>query len=423
MVLETTVQSDAVFFGTSSRRSHRRRGGPNRGAFEQPQHLGHHAGADDMGLGDVEEGGSRKHPFRPYHAIRVPKRDNLQGNTSVDAEQEVVSTVTTVMLRHIPNKYTQASLLHELNRMGFTGRYDFFYLPMDVHNRTNVGYAFINFLTPQDALRFSRTLTNYKFQQHSSQKIATVSPAHVQGLVKNLFHFSNRAVSQSRDIQYRPIVVRNGCYRDCCEVLAEMLGEAEQRQAPPTQHFQRQRQHQEQQHQQQHQQFPARSNLNPSAKVFVPRYGANDTEAPVGLSLEVRDATRDPCEQLSFEDAAEDCRFMTGYDSSAFASGSAEVEAQQTRMMLTPTQHAAGGVKIGNEPEQDKEFEDAVLNWLQDEDQKKGDPLDMSSTEDGSHGSASGHATPTPSRQTTAVVSPDSAQSSNRSVYFPLLPH
>merc|ERR1719160_780102 len=171
-------------------------------------------------------GSRRKHPFRPYHAIRVPKQANLQGRT--ETPHDAPPTVTTVMLRHIPNKYTQATLLLELDRMGFAGRYDFFYLPMDVHNRTNVGYAFINFLTPQDALRFSRILTNYKFQQHSSQKIATVSPAHIQGLVRNLFHFSNRAVSQSRDIQYRPIVVRDGCYRDCCEVLAEMLLEADQ---------------------------------------------------------------------------------------------------------------------------------------------------------------------------------------------------
>merc|ERR1719409_1817257 len=141
--------------------------------------------------------------------------------------------VTTIMLRNIPNRYSQSCLIEEINGVGFSGRYDFFYLPMDVHNRTNVGYAFINFLTPQDALRFSRTLTNYKFQQHSSQKIATVSPAHIQGLVRNLLHFSNRAVAQSRDIQYRPIVVRNGRFRDCCEVLPEMLVESEPTQASP----------------------------------------------------------------------------------------------------------------------------------------------------------------------------------------------
>ena len=34
--------------------------------------------------------------------------------------------------------------------VGFVDTYDFFYLPMDTKNRTNVGYAFINFLSSQD---------------------------------------------------------------------------------------------------------------------------------------------------------------------------------------------------------------------------------------------------------------------------------
>lgn len=57
------------------------------------------------------------------------------------------------MLRNIPNRYSQASLLQEIDAAGYEGTYDFFYLPMDTQNRTNVGYAFINFLTPQDLER------------------------------------------------------------------------------------------------------------------------------------------------------------------------------------------------------------------------------------------------------------------------------
>ena len=37
---------------------------------------------------------------------------------------------TTVMIRHIPNKYSTSSLLEEIN-INFRGKYDFFYLPMD----------------------------------------------------------------------------------------------------------------------------------------------------------------------------------------------------------------------------------------------------------------------------------------------------
>ena len=52
---------------------------------------------------------------------------------------------TTVMIRHIPNKYTQRMLLQEINRH-CQGKYDFFYLPIDYMNSANVGYAFVNFV-------------------------------------------------------------------------------------------------------------------------------------------------------------------------------------------------------------------------------------------------------------------------------------
>ncbi len=37
---------------------------------------------------------------------------------------------TTVMIRHIPNKYGTQTLMDELNSL-CRGKYDFFYLPMD----------------------------------------------------------------------------------------------------------------------------------------------------------------------------------------------------------------------------------------------------------------------------------------------------
>mmetsp|Transcript_147055 Transcript_147055/g.273864 ORF Transcript_147055/g.273864 Transcript_147055/m.273864 type:complete len:446 (-) Transcript_147055:380-1717(-) len=164
---------------------------------------------------------NKKSSFRPYHAIRVPKSTSLANVFHKACADDQATAVTTVMLRHIPNKYTQANLLDEVNQAGFAGRYDFFYLPMDVHNRTNVGYAFINFLTPQDAQIFKARMTDYKFQKYSSQKIAKVAPAHIQGLIRNLYHFANRAVAQSQDVTYRPIIMCNGLARDCLEVLED----------------------------------------------------------------------------------------------------------------------------------------------------------------------------------------------------------
>ncbi|CAE7458546.1 ML2 [Symbiodinium pilosum] len=155
--------------------------------------------------------GAEKGIFRPYHSVSVPKNADLLHNFQADRPK------TTVMLRNIPNRYSQASLLQEIDLAGYRGTYDFFYLPMDTQNRTNVGYAFINFLTSTDLERFMVEFAGYLFQNHSSQKVARVSLAHIQGFIENIRHFSNRAVSQSRNSQYRPIVIHRGVRMDISE--------------------------------------------------------------------------------------------------------------------------------------------------------------------------------------------------------------
>lgn len=160
--------------------------------------------------------------FQPYHAQSVPKSQDLEATAFVRQSSGESMEVTTVMLRNIPNKYTQNSLLQEINDLGFAGSFDFFYLPMDVHNRSNVGYAFINFLVPNDAERFRVKFSDHCFQRFQSRKISSVCTAHVQGLYENLRHFENRAVSHSRNDQYRPVVLRDGARVDCEEVLAKL---------------------------------------------------------------------------------------------------------------------------------------------------------------------------------------------------------
>lgn len=54
---------------------------------------------------------------------------------------------TTLMIKNIPNKYTQKMLLATVDEH-FRGLYDFFYLPIDFKNKCNVGYAFINMINP-----------------------------------------------------------------------------------------------------------------------------------------------------------------------------------------------------------------------------------------------------------------------------------
>jgi len=52
---------------------------------------------------------------------------------------------TTIMIQNIPNKFTKELLIKEINE-NFKGKYDFFYLPIDMKNNCNQGYAFVNFV-------------------------------------------------------------------------------------------------------------------------------------------------------------------------------------------------------------------------------------------------------------------------------------
>eukprot|EP00929_Paragymnodinium_shiwhaense_P001250 TRINITY_DN101481_c0_g1_i1.p1 TRINITY_DN101481_c0_g1~~TRINITY_DN101481_c0_g1_i1.p1 ORF type:complete len:356 (+),score=53.98 TRINITY_DN101481_c0_g1_i1:87-1070(+) len=169
-------------------------------------------------------GGHSRRQFKPHHSQSVPRSEDLGRKSEVQHE---AVPITTLMLRNIPNKYTQAKLLLEIDECGFVGTYDFFYLPMDVHNRSNVGYAFINFVDPEDATKFQERFAQHRFCRFQGRKVSSVCVAHVQGLYRNLRHFENRAVTFAKNDQYRPIVIRHGFRMDIDQALAEMALEAE----------------------------------------------------------------------------------------------------------------------------------------------------------------------------------------------------
>ena len=102
--------------------------------------------------------------------------------------------MTTLMIKNIPNRYTQCSLLSEIDLLGFADKYDFCHMPIDMVNSCNVGYAFINFINPLDCTEFSKVMKEYRFRTFRSRKLGTCVPAHIQGLENNLQHFSKTRV-------------------------------------------------------------------------------------------------------------------------------------------------------------------------------------------------------------------------------------
>ncbi|KAJ6351529.1 hypothetical protein OIU78_007448 [Salix suchowensis] len=111
---------------------------------------------------------------------------------------------TTVMIKNIPNKYSQKLLLNMLdnhcihcNEQIANGddqplsSYDFLYLPIDFNNKCNVGYGFVNMTSPQAAWRLYKAFHNQHWEVFNSRKICAVTYARIQGLEALKEHFKN----------------------------------------------------------------------------------------------------------------------------------------------------------------------------------------------------------------------------------------
>lgn len=142
---------------------------------------------------------------KEYRHSLVPKNVNLEATQPGDQE------ITTLMIRNIPNRYSQRDLIAELEDMGFGGKFNFLYIPLDKGTMANVGYAFVNFIDKEWAARCMEAFQEHRFKRHrkTSGKIASVSAAHLQGLEANLAHYERAVVNTAKLKQRRPVVIAN----------------------------------------------------------------------------------------------------------------------------------------------------------------------------------------------------------------------
>lgn len=111
---------------------------------------------------------------------------------------------TTLMIKNIPNKYSQKMLLSTVDEK-HRGLFDFFYLPIDFKNKCNVGYAFINFIDPQCIPNFHEEFHNKKWEKFNSEKVCEITYARIQGKQNLITHFQNSSL-MNEDKKCRPII-------------------------------------------------------------------------------------------------------------------------------------------------------------------------------------------------------------------------
>jgi len=133
----------------------------------------------------------------------------VQARRDVAAAGGGLSGCTSIMVRHIPCKYTQRKLMREINGAGFLGRYDFFYLPMDPRSHANRGFAFLNFVNDEVAEDFYHMFHGQRLKHFNSEKVIAVMPADLQGFEQNAAHYAaSRALRRKRAQHSKPVFFR-----------------------------------------------------------------------------------------------------------------------------------------------------------------------------------------------------------------------
>ncbi|CAK5281736.1 unnamed protein product, partial [Mycena citricolor] len=107
-------------------------------------------------------------------------------------------TRTTVMIKNIPNKMSDKDLMVYVAKV-CPRRIDFLYLRMDFTNGCNVGYAFVNFISVQDLLRFAKARLGEKWNMFSSEKVLQMSYANYQGKEALVEKFKNSCIMDEKE--------------------------------------------------------------------------------------------------------------------------------------------------------------------------------------------------------------------------------
>ncbi|KAA1476752.1 hypothetical protein DENSPDRAFT_827788 [Dentipellis sp. KUC8613] len=116
---------------------------------------------------------------------------------NVERIEAGADTRTTVMIKNIPNKMSDRDLLEYIAAV-CPRRIDFFYLRMDFQNGCNVGYAFVNFITVDDLVKFAKAKLGTKWNMYSSEKVLQMSYANYQGKEALVEKFKNSGIMDER---------------------------------------------------------------------------------------------------------------------------------------------------------------------------------------------------------------------------------
>lgn len=138
----------------------------------------------------------------PFKATSSLTRSNRLSRFLRDTAPEMR---TTVMIRNIPCRCTQDQLMEEVSKV--SSEFNFLYLPSSRKRDGTLGYAFVNFVAPEEAARFIQDFGGHVFpRQPNSTKRAQCSYAILQGFKENVRFYRRSKVAKG---EYRPYISKS----------------------------------------------------------------------------------------------------------------------------------------------------------------------------------------------------------------------
>eukprot|EP00405_Crypthecodinium_cohnii_P008202 CAMPEP_0206424488 /NCGR_PEP_ID=MMETSP0324_2-20121206/3259_1 /ASSEMBLY_ACC=CAM_ASM_000836 /TAXON_ID=2866 /ORGANISM="Crypthecodinium cohnii, Strain Seligo" /LENGTH=379 /DNA_ID=CAMNT_0053889155 /DNA_START=246 /DNA_END=1382 /DNA_ORIENTATION=+ len=117
--------------------------------------------------------------------------------------------ITTMRIRNLPRKYVVGDLLAELCEVVSEESLNFLSVPWEQNNLSNLGFAFVNFVTADIATRARDRLDGQPWQLVDTVKTIRMRPASIQGLRKNIWR-SLEALPPGVGKEQQPIIIVGG---------------------------------------------------------------------------------------------------------------------------------------------------------------------------------------------------------------------
>jgi len=129
-----------------------------------------------------------------------------------ESDDNRVTEKTTVMLRNVPYNCSRNSVVNMMDEAGFSGLFDFIYLPIDFRSKSGFGYAFINMVSNDAALKLFNHFNGFSDWAMKSQKVAEVTWSEPsQGLDVHVGRYRNSPVMHDAvPDEFKPAMYTNG---------------------------------------------------------------------------------------------------------------------------------------------------------------------------------------------------------------------